>query len=257
MKLYLKFFAIHLKSEMAYPGAFFLRCIGRILLTINSLLGIHVMLWRFGDIAGYSADEVLLGFGVVKTAFSLAECFARGFDRFDHIVRQGSFDRLMVRPRGLIFQTICQDIRLDALPDTLLGFLVIFYGVRVAAIAWNAARILVLLSMLLCGSLLFFGAFLLYAALCFYTYEGLELFNIFTHGIRTYSQFPFDIYGRGVLFFTTCIIPMAMVQTWPLRYLTGRGSWIYGLFPIASLWFLIPCYAVWRQGVKHYCSAGS
>ena len=60
MKLYLKFFAIHLKSEMAYPGAFFLRCIGRILLTVNSLLGIHVMLWRFGGIAGYTAGEVLL-----------------------------------------------------------------------------------------------------------------------------------------------------------------------------------------------------
>lgn len=257
MKLYLKFFAIHLKSEIAYPGAFFLRCIGRLLLTCNGILGIVFMMWRFGDIAGYSAGEVLLGFGVVKTAFSMAECYARGFDHFGPIVRQGTFDRLMVRPRGLVFQTICQDIRMEALPDTLLGCLLIARGIQMADIAWTVGKAAVLLSMILCGSLLFFGTFLVFAALCFYTYDGLEIFNIFTDGIRTYSRFPFDIYGRGVLFFTTCVIPMAMVQTWPLRYLMGRGGWIYGLFPVLSLWFLLPCFAAWKHGVRHYCSAGS
>ena len=77
MKLYWKFFSIHLKSEMAYPASFFLSCVGRLLLTVSSLLGIGVMMWRFGSIGDYSAGEVLLGFGVVMTAFNLAECFAR------------------------------------------------------------------------------------------------------------------------------------------------------------------------------------
>lgn len=257
MRLYWKFFSIHLKSEMAYPASFFLSCAGRLLVTVNSLLGIIVIMWRFGAIGDYTAGEVLLGFGVVMTAFNIAECFARGFDVFSKIVREGTFDRLVVRPRGLVFQVICQDMRMASLPNIVLGSLVILYGARASGIAWTVPKALVLLSMVACGSLLFFGVFLVYAALCFFTMEGLEFINIFTDGIRTFSQFPFDIYGKGVLFFTTAVMPMAMVQYWPLQYLMGKGRAIYGMFPVLSLWFLIPCWLAWRLGIRHYASAGS
>lgn len=257
MKLYWKFFSIHLKSEMAYPASFFLSCVGRLLCTINCLVGIGLMMWRFGSIGDYTAGEVLLGFGVVMTAFNIAECFARGFDQFSKIVREGTLDRLVVRPRGLVFQVICQDTRMASLPNIVLGIAVIAYGVSVSGIAWTVPKALVLLSMVACGSLLFFGMFLVYAALCFFTMEGLEVLNIFTDGIRTFSQFPFDIYGKGVLFFTTAVMPMAMVQYWPLQYLMGKGGSIYGMFPVLSLWFLIPCWLAWRLGIRHYASAGS
>ena len=144
-----------------------------------------------------------------------------------------------------------------SLPNIVLGSLVILYGARASGIAWTVPKALVLLSMVACGSLLFFGVFLVYAALCFFTMEGLEFINIFTDGIRTFSQFPFDIYGKGVLFFTTAVMPMAMVQYWPLQYLMGKGRAIYGMFPVLSLWFLIPCWLAWRLGIRHYASAGS
>lgn len=257
MKLYWKFFSIHLKSEMAYPASFFLSCAGRLLHTVSSLLGIWVMLWRFGAIGSYTAGEVLLGFGVVMTAFHLAECFARGFDAFSRIIRQGMFDRLLVRPRGLVFQVICQDMRMSSIPNILLGLLVTLYGARTGGILWTVPKVLVVLSMIGCGSFLFFGTFLVYASLCFFTLEGLEIMNIFTDGIRTYSQYPFDVYGKGVLFFTTAVMPIAMVQYWPLQYLMGQGSRLYALFPVLSLWFLAPCLLVWQLGVRHYASAGS
>lgn len=257
MKLYLKFFAIHLKSEMAYPASFLLSCAGRIAYTVSSLLGIYVMMWRFGSLGDYSSGEILLGFGVVMTAFSIAECFARGFDAFGRIVRQGTFDRLLVRPRSLVFQVVCQDLRMASLPNIAFGLIILVYGARTGHFVWTLPKLAVVVSMILCGSLLFFGAFLVYASLCFFTLEGLEIMNIFTDGIRTYSKYPYDIYGNGVLWFTTVIMPMAMVQYWPLRYLMGKGSAVYGFFPIFSLWFLLPCYGIWRLGVKHYCSSGS
>ena len=257
MRLYFKFFAIHLKSEMAYPASFFLACCGRLMLMISSLIGIRIVMDRFGSIAGHSLGEILLGFGVVVTAFNLAECFARGFDAFSKTVKQAQFDRLMVRPRGLVFQVICQDLRLASATNILAGCLVIVRAVRISGIVWTFPKVLVLVSMLLCGSLLFLGVFLVYAALCFVTLEGLEFMNIFTDGIREYSRYPFDVYGKGVLWFTTAVMPMAMVQYWPLQYLMDSGPMQYGLFPLLSLWFLLPCYGAWRLGVRHYRSAGS
>lgn len=257
MKLYLKFFSIHVKSEMAYPAAFFMSCLGRFLFTFSSLLGIEFLMSRFHTVGGHSLGEILLGFGVVMTASNLAECFARGFDAFGKIIRQAQFDRLLVRPRSLIFQVICQDLRLASVTNLFVGLVVILYGVKIVSIQWTTIKLLVLISMVLCGSLLFFGVFLIYAALCFYTLEGLEVMNIFTDAVREYSRYPFDVYGKAVLFVTTVIMPMALVQYWPLQYLMGRGPGWYGLLPILSLLFLIPCYGIWRLGLRHYCSSGS
>lgn len=255
--MYFKFLSMHIKSELAYPGSFAFSCIGRLLLMVNGLIGIRVMMWRFGTVGDYNSGEVLLGFGVVAFAFHIAECFARGFDAFGRIVRQGTFDRLMIRPRGLIFQVICQDMRLASFFTMLFDIVLIYNGAASSGIAWSIPKYLVLISMVVCGSLIFWGAFLVYAALCFYTYEGLEVFNIFTDGVRNYSKYPYDVYGKGVLFFTTAIMPMAMVQYWPLQYLRGIGKTIYALFPLISLWFLVPCILIWNHGVKHYTSAGS
>lgn len=257
MRLYLKFFSIHLKSEMAYPASFFLGCAGRIMYTLASLFSIYLLMDRFGSVGGHTVGEILLGFGVVMTAFNIAECFARGFDAFGKIVREAQLDRLLVRPKSLVFQVICQDIRLVSVSNILVGTATIAYAVHVSDIAWTFGKALVLLEMVLCGSALFFGTFMVYAALCFVTLEGLEVMNIFTDGIREYSRYPFDIYGKGVLFVTTAVMPIALVQYWPLRYLMGQAPAWYGLLPLLSLWFLIPCYCAWRAGVRRYCSAGS
>ncbi len=112
--------------------------------------------------------------------------------------------------------------------------------------------------MLIGGIIVFASLFLLYASLCFFTLEGLELINIFTDGGREFGQYPFSIYGEGVLKFLTFIIPLALVQYYPLLYLTGRSQQPALMFaPIVATLFLIPVYTFWRFALKHYQSTGS
>ncbi len=257
MRLYFKFFAIHVKTEMAYRTSFFLSVLGRLLLLVNVLLGLIFLMDRFEAIGGYELPEILLGFAVILAGFSLAEGLARGFDRFSKILREAAFDRIMVRPQGLIFQVICQDLRLESLVNVLYALVVLGYAVAKSDIAWSPVKVLVLLLMVFCAAMLFFGTFMICAALCFVTLEGLEVMNIFTDGVREYSKYPFHIYGKGVLMLLTFVVPMALVQYWPLQYLLGRGPGWYGILPLVSLLFLFPCYALWRAGVRRYCSTGS
>lgn len=106
MGLYLKYFTIHLKSQMQYKTSFFLTVIGQLLTSFSVFLGIYFMFERFNQVEGFSFEEVLLCFAVVLMAFSLAECFARGFDTFPSMIGNGEFDRIMVRPRNEVFQIL-------------------------------------------------------------------------------------------------------------------------------------------------------
>ena len=112
--------------------------------------------------------------------------------------------------------------------------------------------------MLVGGAALFSGIFLIYAALCFFTLDGLEFMNVLTDGAREYGKYPLAVYGKRILQFTTFVIPYALVQYYPLLYLLGReDSPVYILLPLLAFFFLLPCYGLWRIGVRHYKSSGS
>lgn len=257
MKLYFKFMAIHLKSAMTYRGSFLLTCLGTLMGTVNVFLGVVFLLDRFGTIGGYTLPQLSLCFAVILMATSLAECFARGFDAFARVLAQAQFDRILVRPRSLIFQLLCQDMRPNMLPRVLQGVVMLVWAIWAGAVQWTPLKALVLFLMIACGACVFFGLFLVNAALCFFTTEGLEVMNIFTDGPREYGKYPFGIYGKPVLWVLTVLVPLALVQHWPLQYLLDRGPGWYGALPLLSLLFLLPCLGIWNLGVRHYRSTGS
>ena len=82
--------------------------------------------------------------------------------------------------------------------------------------------------------------------------------NIFTDGGREFGQYPLSVYGEGVLKFLTYVVPLTLVQYYPLLYLVGeKENPLYGLLPLAALLFLLPCALIWRIGLRHYRSTGS
>lgn len=258
MRLYLKFFSMHLKSQMQYKVSFFLTAIGYFLVSFTSLLGLSFMLSRFNEVAGFSYQEVLLCFGTILMAFSLAECFGRGFDMFPQVIGNGEFDRALVRPRPLVFQVLAVKMDFARVGRMLQAVAVFCYVIPTSGVIWTADKILTLMLMVVCGSVVFFCLFLIYAAFSFFTFEGLEFMSILTDGGREFGIYPFSIYGDGVLKFLTYVVPLALFQYYPLLYLLNREtSIIYMFSPLISLLFLMPSYAFWRFGVSRYKSTGS
>ena len=132
------------------------------------------------------------------------------------------------------------------------------YALPRSNVEWNVWKILTMLFMLVGGIALFSGIFMIYATFCFFTLEGLEFMNVFTDGAREHGKYPIDIYGKKMLFFTTFIVPYALVQYYPLTFIIGKSdSILFMWIPLAAILFLIPCYIFWRFGVRHYCSSGS
>lgn len=258
VRLYFHYISIQIRCMMQYKKSFWLTTLGQFLASFNAFIGIHFLFQRFHSLAGYTYGEVLLCYSIVLMDFSLAECVARGFDSFSKIVRQGTFDRIMTRPRNEILQVLGSTFELTRIGRMAQALLVLLYGTANAGIEWSFVRVLTLLLTVFCGTAVFSGIFLINAALCFFTLEGLEVINIFTDGARQYGQYPIDVYGKRMLRFCTFVIPYSLVQYYPLTYLTGRSDNIlYALLPLAALLFLLPCNALWRYGVRKYKSSGS
>lgn len=258
MKLYYKYFLIHLKSIFQHKASFLLTTIGQFLVSFNVFLGVYFMFLRFNKVNNFNYSEVLLCFSIVLMQFSFAECFARGFDTFSSAISNGEFDRIMVRPRNEMLQVLGSKIEFTRIGRILQAIIMLIYGIMKSDVTWSYDRIFTVVFMIIGGTVVFTGIFIIYAALCFFTIEGLEFMNIFTDGAREYGKYPVSIYGKRVLQICTFIIPFALVQYYPLLYVLGKShNEGYIFFPILGCGFIIPCYLFWKFGIRHYKSTGS
>ena len=258
LRLYGRYMSLNIRSAMQHKTSFFLQITGQLMTSFTTFLGLFFMFQRFHRVKGYTYSDVLLCFSIVLMQFSLAEMFARGFDAFSGMVRRGEFDRVLVRPRNEALQVLGSRFELTRIGRLIQAVIIFIYGMVTTGVSWTVGRVLTVLIMLLGGTALFSGLFLVYAALCFFTIDGLEFMNVFTDGGREYGKYPVDVYGRRMQQFATFVIPYALVQYYPLQYLLGRSNcWLYGLYPLGALLFLAACYGLWRVGVAHYTSTGS
>lgn len=243
---------------MQYKMSFALAVTGHFFVSFTVFLGIFFMFQRFSGVEGFTYSEVLLCFSIVLLEFSLAEMYARGFDAFSGMVRRGEFDRILVRPRNEIIQVLGSKFELTRIGRMLQAIVMFVYGIVKSGVTWNFSRALTVLFMLIGGTVIFTALFVIYAALCFFTLDGLEFMNIFTDGAREYGKYPIGVYGEKMLLFTTFVIPYSLVQYYPLLYVLGHRSEKYLIFlPLLACWFLLPALLLWKFGVRHYKSSGS
>ena len=258
MKLYLKFVAMNLKSQMQYKISFILMIIGRLFIITCEILMIFFLFDRYNSVQGFTVEDILICASAIIMAFSIAECFARGLDTFSSVVRNGEFDRIMVRPRNEMFLIISGKMDFTRLGFLISGVTVLFYAVYTGNVDWTADKIFTFAMMIIAGIIIFSSLFLIYAGFCFFTLEGLEFMNIFIYGGRTFGQYPFVIYGNYLLRFFTFVIPLALFQYYPLLYVLGKtDNQFYMFTPFLAMLFVIPAYGFWRFGVKRYKSNGS
>lgn len=251
------------RGEMQYRKSFLLQMIGNFLVNFVELIGLLILFERFGSLSGWSVAEVTFLYGLSQFSFAVAHTLAAGFTVFAPLVRQGGFDRILVRPVGSMIQVLGEDFQLRRLGQALQGLLVFGYALSSLDLAWTWDRLLYLPVVVLSAVLLFAALFSLEATLCFWTTEGTEVINAFTYGGSTLTQYPLHIFDVWLRRLFLSIIPLGLVIYTPSLFLLdksdphGLPTFTHFLAPFAAIAFALFARVAWRVGVRHYHSTGT
>ncbi len=258
MKIYFKSLGMHLKSELEYRVSFILSFLSQILIFFTYYFVILALFAKFDHIKGFTLYEVLFCFSVIQFGYSFNEVFARGLDKFDLLIKEGSFDRLLLRPQNIIIQVLCSNSDFVKVSRLIQAIIVMIIALCHLTITWNFMKVVTLIFMMISSCVIFFGIFLVSASYCFYTIQGLEVRNVFTDGGKHMAQYPIGVFSKGFVIFFTFIIPYAFVNYYPLLYFLGRtNNILYGFSPLIVILYLIPCVVIFYLGLKRYSSVGS
>ena len=266
LRLYFRLAGQSLRGQMQYRGSFLIQSAGQFLVLAAEFAGILALLDRFGHVAGWRLAELALFYGTVNLAFALADAISRGFDAFGTTIKQGDFDRLLLRPRSTVLQLIGQELTVRRIGRLVAAGGVFTYAVLALGGLPPLGYPLLLLS-IICTACMFLALFVAQATLAFWTTETLEIMNTLTYGGVQAAQYPVAIYRHGFRLLFTFAVPLATVSYFPVVAILPRSdplgvvsdltSWFAWVAPTIGLAFLGLALVFWQVGVRHYTSTGS
>jgi len=260
IKTYFSLAGADIRSQMQHKASFIMASISNFAATVIDFLGIWALFSSFGALDGWTIAQIAVLYGIVNVSFTTAEAIGRGFDQFDHMVKEGTFDRVLLRPRGTVFQVLASRLELSRVGRFSQGLGVLLLGILLQPLPMGIGQIALILLSIFGGAMLFLGLLMMQAAMCFYTVESLEAFNVLTYGGVTMASYPLEIYRGWFKRFFLYVVPLGCLNYLPSAVLFGKDLpypiWTAYIAPVAGALFLCVGVALWRMGVRHYRSAG-
>ncbi|MCC6276244.1 MAG: ABC-2 family transporter protein [Leptospiraceae bacterium] len=260
---YLKLAVASIKSRMEYRASFFIFLFTLVSYYSAQALTIGIIINRFKMIGGWSIGEMAFLYSLLILSQGIVSCLFSGVVEFGSFVREGTFDRLLVRPLSPLGQVIMGGFELTGFAHLILGLITFFVANSLIRIHWQISDVLIFITVILGGSMILAGIRIVIAAIAFYAVNNGSLVHLFVFSSREFLLYPLNIYSTGVKFLLTFVIPLGFVNFYPAHYFlnkTGDSVFhdyiVFFTFPIGTILFLFSLW-FWRKGQAAYESAGA
>lgn len=263
LALYVRLVGAQIRSQLQYRVSFALDLVGNVLISFLDFAAILILFENVPALDGWTLHEVAFLYASTCISFAFVDLVIGHLDLFPRMIREGTFDLVLVRPRGTLFQVIASDFAIRRFGKALQGLLVFVFALTGLDIDWDADRIAMLGVMLVAGGLIFASVWIAGATIAFWTVDGGEFTNAFTYGGNFLTQYPISIYGEWLRRFLAFVVPMAFVCYFPALYILGKPDPLgfprafQFASPLVALAAAVAAGAVWTIAVRHYRSVGS
>ena len=251
-----------IRSQYQYRLSFTLGLVGNFLISFIDFLAVLVIFHNVHRLGVWNVHQVAFLYAMSSISFALTDLLIGHLDQFPQKIRDGTFDILLVRPRGTLFQVIGSDFQLRRLGKAIQGALILAYVVGTLGVNWDAGRVAMLVVMVPCAIVIFSSVWVVGGCLAFWTVDGGEFTNAFTYGGNFLAQYPIDIFSSWLRRFLAYIVPLAFVCYFPALYILdkpdplGLPRLLQFTSPVVAAAGVVVAGLVWRTAVRHYRSAG-
>ncbi|BBH21767.1 hypothetical protein Back11_31120 [Paenibacillus baekrokdamisoli] len=242
-------------EQMAYRSHFFLSII---LLVAGDLLVpmITLLVYRSGaSFPGWSLHEALLIQGVFGIAKGIAfPLFFGMVGSTLSLVREGTFDLLLLKPRPALFMTMLNGLDPEDFGRLLSGG--VLFGYALSGLPAPTLTGWIQFGGLFLASLAVLCAFsLVLSGLLFRWVGSSRVYDIFD-SVTSFGMYPGTIYAKSFQQLMTYVIPVGIIAFVPASALLGRVGWETLGAGVCSVAFLGAGILYWHWMLRGYTSAG-
>jgi len=260
---YYQYWRINLLTMLEYRANFLMWAGFTAIYHGTAIAALWVTLRNFPSINGWDFRQTAFMYGLWMLDHAVNNTFFYTVGSVPEFVREGRFDRFLVRPLDPLFQalTVPQQIWPDELILAVIYFCVVtpLVGVHVD---WIFLAYVPLVA--LGGALIDFGINLAIATASFWFVRIDTLRWVVMSLEQEFSRYPISIYQRGVRVVLAFVLPFAFMNYFPATYLLHKNEdglhlnpGVGLLTPLVGALALALAYAFWRFGINRYQGTGS
>lgn len=228
------------------------------------IIAMYLALLKFDTINNWNIDELIFLFSLIFITYGIFIVFFMALRDFSDWIKHGDFDRVMLRPRGLLTQLVlCGADWIAALGHGTLGILLFIFSANKVGIQWNLGMAVYYIVIVISGVLIQGAIFLIFSAISIYVVETNSLKEIFYWNMRKFAIYPLSIYNKFIQSILIFVVPFAFVNYFPAQFflrkadLAAYPQWFMYLSPIVGIGLYIIAYAFWKFSLRYYKSTGN
>ena len=253
-----------LKAELQYPLNFIIGTLGTSFIGLTDILLLLIPVAAFKTIGGWNFWELGFMFALWKMSHGLHEAFFIPFrGQHDNFIRQGEYDRFLVRPIHPILQILARcEFGSNALSEWLPSVTMFFITASKVKIAWNPFNIAFLFVLIFSGAVIEWAVYMFISSFGFWFVRTNNLRGIAGVFLFLASNYPLQIYGRFFPFVMTFIFPFAFMAYYPTHYFFQLNVTVYYNFfpyltPLVAIISWLIAFGFWSFGLRYYQSSGT
>ncbi|MBV9282211.1 MAG: ABC-2 family transporter protein, partial [Chloroflexi bacterium] len=163
-RLYLRLIGARVRAQLQYRLSFALDLLGAFFISFIDFLAIVFLFSHLPRLAGWSLQEVAFFYGTANMAFAFCDLAVGHLDMFPQMIRDGSFDLILIRPAGSLFQVISSDLAMRRIGRVLQGLAVLAFALSRLHVAWTAGRLAMLVGMIVTGTTIYAAVWIMGAS---------------------------------------------------------------------------------------------
>lgn len=261
----LKLYGLHIKYIVKAESQYRANFISGILANLYTYLLMYMTVWiltnRFQVVAGWDYQQLV--FLMALNLFSYAVATSALWKHYAYLednINNGSFDKFLIRPLHPTVSMLFNGFDWTGFGQIIVS--VVFLGNSIVhlQVQWSLYKIFVLLSCIVGGIFIQTAAMIFFGALCFWLKKSASLGDVLFFTLRNFINYPVSIFGGGVTFILTYILPWAFINYYPALYLLDKQdgqNGLYVLTPVIGVVSLLFSLWITNRGVSKYKSVGS
>jgi ABC-2 type transport system permease protein len=259
LRMYLTLQMVHLRAALSYETDFWIGVAGVTLTHGVGVIFVWALFLRVPVVAGWGVWDVAFLYALSIIPRGMTELLCDGQWRLRHLINQGEFDRLLVRPMSPALQVITQFSSIHGIGSVALGGTIMARAVAELGLAWGAGEWLLLALTLVSATVLMSAVN--YATNCqgFWEPSSTSSFPFLVQNMAEFAKFPLPVYDRAVQLLLTWAVPFACVSYYPSLLLLQRPEatpWMALTAPAAAAAMIGVASLVWRRGLGRYQGVG-
>ncbi len=258
LKVYKKFLHTSLASELEYKTNIIVDLITAILSLVGSIFLLSIFFQNSVYIGGWKFEQALIIQAIYTILNGITNTwFNPNLTEIVKHIREGTLDFVLLKPIDSQFFISLKKINPSGFLEIMLGFLLLFFCIRINQININLGFLTLSLITISCSICILYSLWFFISTTTIWfvkTWNAIEVLRSFLY----IGRFPLNSFSFSLRIFFSVFIPIAFITTIPSEVFLGISVlWKILLEVIVATVFLITSRKFWLFALKFYSSASS